>query len=1312
MINELLGIKVFFDSSSISSTIIRFEKEDFYLDYYNGPFKKLFRLNQTSESTLRLSTMYLQLGLTEEMIQSQIYLTLKDVLRDKSSKSFKLDRIERGEKVVGGLSLVFTFLMEKEGVVYISHTCEPKSSEAKRKGKEVKLFRHAEDFSNFGFWELDLKDGSLYWSDGVYKIVEIDKGSIVLNQETGTNIIHPEDRAKALEMMQNAISKGAPYKINKRFLLPNGKVKNILSSGSTIFDHSKQPIKLIGVFQDITEKVEEESKLKEFSDNLQMLVNSIDGIIWEADPKTFTFTYVSPQSLKILGYTPEEWLQTPNFWEDHIHPDDKQSAIGLCQKETAACRDHIFEYRMLSKWGTYIWLQDRATVISEDGIPLKIKGVTLDISKEKTLNEDIKLMVNNTDEAFILVNLDLSCRIFNDRFDQLFLKYFGKKIKKGKSVLSYVEEDERASTKIFYDKIFEGKEKKTEYFFEDEQKGRVVFSVEFKPAKNDKDEIIGAFITAKDVTEMERRFKEIQKSEARFRGLYESSTYFIIRTNLKGEYTYVNKKYEDAFGWLYPGETLIGKSTWSTVLEHDIVKVQETGGLALSQPGKVFKVQLEKPEKDGGVIHTLWDFMSVTDENGNPIEIQCMGSDITDRVKFEQELRNSNERFELVMQAGSECIWDFDPNTENMFLGDGFRRNFGLEIKSPEENNAYINEKFHPEDKDWVIKYFRETLKNPEKRQWVSKFRLQNGEGHNMQVEDRAVILRDEKGKPIRAVGAMRDVSHEVFYSQLEMMEKEVMAYAMQVDAELLDVIKLQLGKLEEIFPEMKSSVMRVKNGKLLHLIAPSMPNAYMDEIHGAEIGENVGSCGTAAYLKEKVIVSDIFTDPRWNDFKHLAEKYNFRACWSQPIFNSEGEVVATFANYYEDLKEPSEKEIQAMDRAQRLVSLIMEKFDFIEKIKSSNERFENVTEATNDAIWDFDVANNVLFWAKGFETLFKFDLKKINPSLDFLISRIHEKDRERVLSKIRAFMSDGTSSNWFEEYQFKTGNNRYAYVIDRAKFIRDPDGQVLRVIGAMTDITHLKEYEKSLESLNKSLDQRAKELALSNAELEQFAYIASHDLQEPLRMVTSFLHQLEKKYGELIDERGKKYIHFAVDGAERMRQIILDLLEFSRVGKYSDEMSVFSLEEVGKEVVHLLRKSIEEKDAKITFSNLPKINYFKTPFYQVFKNLIENAIKYSRDGDFPVVKVAGYDQGNEWKISVEDNGIGLEKEYFDKVFVIFQRLHTKEKYSGTGMGLAIVKKIVDGMGGDIWVESTPGNGSVFSFTIPKTLIVPNESRT
>jgi len=240
-----------------------------------------------------------------------------------------------------------------------------------------------------------------------------------------------------------------------------------------------------------------------------------------------------------------------------------------------------------------------------------------------------------------------------------------------------------------------------------------------------------------------------------------------------------------------------------------------------------------------------------------------------------------------------------------------------------------------------------------------------------------------------------------------------------------------------------------------------------------------------------------------------------------------------------------------------------------------------------------------------------------------------------------------------------------------------------------------------SLREAHDRLDEQARELTRSNAELEQFAYVASHDLQEPLRKVASFCQLIEQRYEDQLDERGKQYIAFAVDGAKRMQQLINDLLAFSRVGRAGAEQ-VVSGDEVLRQALASLGHAIEDSGARIEAGPLPSVCGEPALLAAVFQNLIGNALKFHGNGGPPHVAISAERRGGEWVFTCADDGIGIEPEYAERIFMIFQRLHPKDAYAGTGIGLAMCRKIVEYHGGRIWLDTeAPDARTTFRFTLP-----------
>lgn len=270
------------------------------------------------------------------------------------------------------------------------------------------------------------------------------------------------------------------------------------------------------------------------------------------------------------------------------------------------------------------------------------------------------------------------------------------------------------------------------------------------------------------------------------------------------------------------------------------------------------------------------------------------------------------------------------------------------------------------------------------------------------------------------------------------------------------------------------------------------------------------------------------------------------------------------------------------------------------------------------------------------------------------------------------------------------------------AEPLLDDNGEVKEVVCSFSDISQRKAVEKKMEWLYQSLEVRAMELASSNAELERVAYVASHDLQEPLRMVSSFMELLKKKYGEQLDEQAGEYINYAVDGANRMKSLIIDLQEFLTVTSNKESVSRIDMNQLVEKVVLSITDEMKSIGAEININKLPVVFVNRSLIEQLIQNLISNALKYSMPGK-PEIWINCEEKEEQYLFSVKDNGIGIDPKYTETIFALFKRLHTaRENYKGTGVGLAICKKIVERHGGNIWVESEQGKGSIFYFTINK----------
>lgn len=381
----------------------------------------------------------------------------------------------------------------------------------------------------------------------------------------------------------------------------------------------------------------------------------------------------------------------------------------------------------------------------------------------------------------------------------------------------------------------------------------------------------------------------------------------------------------------------------------------------------------------------------------------------------------------------------------------------------------------------------------------------------------------------------------------------------------------------------------------------------------------------------------------------------------------------------------------------EEVIMVLLEDID--EEIRHKDEldeverRFETVFNSSPTGIVITKNQSEIIHCNPSFATMlgYKEDELVGKSLLDFT----HEEDKASTL-KMQNLVNKNKVDEFDVEKRYIIKNNEVIWAKTWVSVIERKGDEVVKV-AMVENITSRKETEQKIE-------QKSKELTAINQELENFAYVASHDLQEPLRTIASFIQILDKRYGQTLDEDGQQFMGFVVDGAKRMQLLIRDLLEYSRVNRFNTDYEKVDLNEVFETVNRVLKEKIDDSDAVLLAENLPVIQGNKIQLTQVFQNMVDNAIKF-RGKSKPEVTITVEEQPGKWLICVKDNGIGISPEYFQRIFVIFQRLHTREEYSGTGIGLALCKKIIERHGGEIWVESGKRKGTTFYFTIRKNLI-------
>ncbi|SDL26847.1 PAS domain-containing protein [Kriegella aquimaris] len=364
--------------------------------------------------------------------------------------------------------------------------------------------------------------------------------------------------------------------------------------------------------------------------------------------------------------------------------------------------------------------------------------------------------------------------------------------------------------------------------------------------------------------------------------------------------------------------------------------------------------------------------------------------------------------------------------------------------------------------------------------------------------------------------------------ARLEHLERKIMEHAMEITPNTIEVFHEYIQGIEEIFPDMKASILTVENGRLKNLASPGLPKAYIAAVNGLRVGPKAGSCGTAAFFKRRIIVEDIATDPLWEDSRDVTLSFGLKSCWSQPIFNSRKEVIATFANYYATNRKPTKNELKLFERLASLVGIILENHKKDKKLRSRNELFNYVHLATNDAIYDWDLKKDNFKWGESFTRLFGHELNKEPYSISEWSSLVHPDDLIQNRNKFLLFSENSKAERWSIAYRFKRKNGTYAYVQEMAYAIRDKKGKIVRMIGVLNDITEKLKYIETVEEQNKRL--------------KEIAWEQSHSVRAPVARLMWIIDLIKTE--ELTEKEKKNLLTHMLSSAQEIDSVIRNISE------------------------------------------------------------------------------------------------------------------------------------------------------------------------
>ncbi len=808
--------------------------------------------------------------------------------------------------------------------------------------------------------------------------------------------------------------------------------------------------------------------------------------------------------------------------------------------------------------------------------------------------------------------------------------------------LGHLSEKEQENTKALIKDALEGK---ANYAVEHEiirKDGTTLMVFEQGTVLFDEDnKPTGMFGTTQDITDRKRAEEELLLVQKKFQTIFDNTADGIYQSTIDGKFIMANPAMARIFGYGSPAELITSMTDIGAQLYADPADRKRMADL-LSRQDHVEDFEAPLLTKNKDIVWVSESTRAVRDEKGAIKYFEGTLKDISERKKAEKKVAD------FMFALNQSSIVDVsDLNGDIQFVNENFCRISGYSIEELKGQNHRMHKSgYH--SKEHYKNLWETVLKG---KVWRSEVRNKAKDGSFYWTDTTIVPFVKEDGKPFQFVTIRSDITER------KKAEEE---------------LALAQKRYQEIFDNTADGIYQsTVDGKFI------MANLSMARIFGYDSPDDlihtVTDIGTQIYadpVERKKMAQIILTGGHVEDYElqvltkkkdHIWVSANIR------VVKDDQGAISYFEGVLEDITERKKAEEQLLNLSNRL---------------------QLALRATSIGIWDWDITKGNTVWDEEMYRIYDIDPKDPRTITEAWEAAVHPDDLKRVNEELQ--MTIRGEKEFDTEFRVTWRDKTIHYVNGNALVLRDQSGNPLRMIGTNRDITQRKEAEIEILQLNQNLD--------------QFANITAHDLQEPIRMVSGFLGLLEKKYQDVLDEQGKSYIYRAKDGADRMSILIRDLLEFSRSGNKAAKKEPVNLNQV---------MDLVNKDMSIVMTDtgaalhvppcLPTVTGTQSALYRLFLNLISNGIKFRKKDTAPDVCLSVKELPDSWEFTLQDNGIGIKEEDQPKLFNAFQRLHRRDEYPGTGLGLVTCKKIVEVHGGKIWITSEYGKGTAFHFTLPKT---------
>ena len=1123
-------------------------------------------------------------------------------------------------------------------------------------------------------WTLDMDLRLTYISPSIFSVLGFTAGEVVsrdikdmLTADAYAKVSREfRERIEKLETGTGEGKKGR-FEVELELVRKDGTTTWTESRISFVRDASGDPIGLLGVTRDISERIQADRSLRESEQRYRLLAENASDLIWtlNADLRP---TFVSPSVERLRGLTVEQVMEQD--LREAMTPESFQlisSMVSNMIREFKRTRDAgkldipPVELEYYRGDGSTVWGESRLSLLTDaENNFTGFIGVTRDVTARKLAQEALRrseqryrLLAENASDVIWTMDIKGRMNYMSPAIEQL-LGYSTDEVMAPDFSYALTPESLQTARGIFEE--FSRTLRSDPYaplasqLLELEALHRNGSSLwtetRISVLRDSSGNPIGYLGVTRDISERKRMEEELRSSEERFKVLFEYAPDAYSLHDLEGKFLDANRTAEELFG--YPREEMVGKSfaDMKMLIPEHLEKVAQ---LILDT------IEHEAAGPEEFVIRKM-DRNEITVETrtfrvriGEYDLVLASTRDITERKQVEELLREIERRNQILEENSTDVIWILDTDLKPTYISPSVERLRGYTVE--EVLNQSIGEWLAPGSFEQVMQLLQEGIAHlnvhgltEDLKHRVIEMELTRKDGTTVWTETRANLLVDARNQLTGMLGVSRDIT-----------ERRMAEDALRQSEEKLRLVFESMGE-GLIIGDLQGTILQ--------------PNEAALRIAGYDDKNEVAGKSIFEFLPQRIHQEAL------EDMRRVLESGKSGNLEYQLVRKDGSEVdIEGTANVVKDSEGNPSTTIT-------LIRDITERKRARQELQDAERRWRTLLNNSPDNIISVDSKGIIQFINR---PVLGLPLEEIIGSSIFQFIRTNQREMYRMNLE-KAFKTG-------EAISFEVEGRDDTWFMNRFVPISNEKNEIITVMIIATDIT-------DRERMAKVLLKKTAELELSNRELEQFAYVASHDLQEPVRMVASYLQLIVRKYQDRIDTDGEDYIGFAVQGATRLQAMIKDLLVYSRVGTRGIHFVITDCEKIIDRVLAELETEIKGCKGVVTRDPLPSITVDSSQLELLFYHLISNAIKFRVDRP-PKIHVSAQSGKSEWVFSVSDNGIGIEPQYVDRIFQVFQRLHAGGKYPGTGIGLAVCKRIIERHEGSIWVESEFGRGSTFFFTIP-----------